>query len=104
MIVDTTNALFVWEHDAYPQYYVPLAALQVASHKDVHVVKGDDEKPKAAVIEITVAPGGSIPQRKLDRVIRFEDDASLGPIAGLLRLEFLSIGMKFTLYYLAHTV
>lgn len=94
-ILDTTGAVLVWEHDAYPQYYVPLTALKVKSHEDVYIIKGNDDKAKAAVIEITVDPGKGISERKLDRAIRFEDDASLGPIAGLLRLDFTAVGPFF---------
>ncbi|KAK5989406.1 hypothetical protein PT974_10925 [Cladobotryum mycophilum] len=86
-IVDTTKAVLIWEHDAYPHYYVPLAELKHCTHKDVKSVKSDGVH-RAAVIEITVPARNGIEEKKTERALRFSDDRSLGALAGLVRLEF----------------
>jgi hypothetical protein len=51
------------------------------------------EKPSAAVSEALVQGKNGLSDARCDRVVRFFDDESLGPLAGLVRLEFGSMGM-----------
>ncbi|RDA93752.1 hypothetical protein CP533_0203 [Ophiocordyceps camponoti-saundersi (nom. inval.)] len=83
VIVDTTSAVFVWEHDKYPQYYVPATALVSCAVRDKRLV----ENKKAAVVELTVGGPGS-DEVTTDRVLRFANDPGLGPLTNLARLEF----------------
>jgi len=44
MVIDTTNALYVWEWPNYPQYYIPMADIAedvlVDEHHDEHLRRG----------------------------------------------------------------
>ncbi|RDA88637.1 hypothetical protein CP532_5837 [Ophiocordyceps camponoti-leonardi (nom. inval.)] len=84
VIVDTTSAVFVWEHDRYPQYYVPATALVGCVVRE----KRSLEDGKAAVVELSVGSAGGGDKVTTDRVLRFADDPGLGPLANLARLEF----------------
>lgn len=90
-VVDTTKATLVWEHDYYPQLYIPRGDLQNCEVIDKHEVQ-HDLKLRAAVVELVVPAHDGIDELKTDRVVRFADDKSLGPIAGMVRLEFGSMG------------
>jgi hypothetical protein len=52
-----------------------------------------NEKQSAAVAEVLVGGKNGLSDARCDRVVRFFDDESLGPLAGLVRLEFGSMGM-----------
>lgn len=91
-IVDTTRAVLVWEHDYYPQFYVAQSDLQNCKLSDKQEVHPDG-KAAAAVVELTISAQDGIDEVKTDRVVRFANDESLGPIAGMVRLEFGSMGM-----------
>ncbi|PHH70600.1 hypothetical protein CDD82_7025 [Ophiocordyceps australis] len=86
-IVDTVNAFHVWEHQFYPQFYVPMSELRGCTTRDVRMVKSDSVN-RAALVELTVPDRSGIKERKTDRVLRFTDDKSLGALTGLVRLEF----------------
>lgn len=97
-IVDTTKSFHVWEHDAYPQFYVPLTALRNCTHKDIQLVRSDGVA-RAAIVELTIPARAGVPEIKTNRVIRFTDDKSLGALSGLVRLEFGAMGMLFLLRF-----
>jgi len=87
----------VWEHDRYPQYYVPLRALQNAAWDEVETVpltSGDGEAVGAAVVRIRVrTPDGGLNPDGTERALRFADSAGVASkLAGHLRLEFASMG------------
>lgn len=86
-IVDTLKAVHVWEHDGYPQFYVPLTELKNCSHRDTQLIRSGGFA-RAALVEVTVHARSGIKEAKTDRVIRFTDDRSLGALCGLVRLEF----------------
>ncbi|KAL7793794.1 hypothetical protein V8C37DRAFT_377367 [Trichoderma ceciliae] len=89
-IVDTTSAIWVWEHDYYPHFYIPSSELKNSTIRDRQSIKSDasDDTAKAAIVELTVPEKAGIPEKKTTRVLRFENDKSLGDLAGLVRLEF----------------
>ncbi|OAQ70933.1 WSC domain-containing protein [Pochonia chlamydosporia 170] len=87
IIVDTSKAMHVWEHDGYPQFYVPLSELRNCSKRDTQLIRSDGVA-RAAVVEVTIPSRNGIKEVKTDRVLRFTDDKSLGALAGLVRLEF----------------
>ncbi|KAK1995536.1 DUF427-domain-containing protein [Colletotrichum falcatum] len=90
-IVDTTNAVHVWEHIAYPQYYVRMSELQNCSWRDKQgiVPAGDPSAIAAHVVEITIPGQKGAKDLVTDRVLRFSDDEKLnGALKGLVRLEF----------------
>ncbi|ETR99745.1 DUF427-domain-containing protein [Trichoderma reesei RUT C-30] len=76
LIVDTTRAVLVWEHEWYPQYYIPASDIQAASLTN------------EALATLTVAEKPGIEAKSTDRVLRFDNDTSWGVLAGLVRLEF----------------
>lgn len=93
IIVDTTEALYVWEHDAYPQFYVAAKDLKDCELKEKHKIDHDG-KTVAQVVELSVKAKDDGAEAKTDRVVRFADDSSLGALAGTVRLEFGSMGMN----------
>lgn len=94
VIVDTTSASLVWEHDYYPHYYVPESEIKNATLKDVQPVKGEaDASARVAVAELTVAGKDGIPTKTTNRVVRF--DSSWGELAGLVRIEFAAAGESY---------
>lgn len=108
-VVDTLRAAHVWEHDAYPQFYVPEGELRAGecALSDKTLIYHDDDDDDgdggrerregkvvvAAVCELTV-PGASrgLPEVKTDRVLRFTGECGLRELAGMVRLEFGSMG------------
>lgn len=95
VVVDTTKALYVWEHDAYPQFYVPLKDIRDCALTVKHKIDHDG-KTVAEVCELSVkAPDGGV-EEKTDRVVVFKDEKSLGALAGTVRLEFGSMGRCFS--------
>jgi hypothetical protein len=91
-IVDTTSAIHVWEHPWYPQFYVPHSALQ-----NCNWTKQEDIKAQggtgATLIHIKVPGPKGLKERSTDRAILFTSDESIaGRLAGLVRLEFGSMG------------
>ncbi|KAL7957310.1 hypothetical protein V8C34DRAFT_187330 [Trichoderma compactum] len=87
LIVDTTSAVLVWEHEYYPNYYIPESEINNATLKDVQPVKGEaDASARVAVAELTVAGNDDIPSKTTNRVVRF--DSSWGELASLVRIEF----------------
>jgi len=89
-IVDTTNAIHVWEHVGYPQYYVRMSELQNCSWKDKETVYSAGDSPVAAahVVEVTVPGQNGAKDLVTDRVLRFSDEELNGALKGLVRLEF----------------
>ncbi|KAH0430271.1 hypothetical protein CcaCcLH18_07944 [Colletotrichum camelliae] len=90
-IVDTTKALHVWEHIAYPQYYVPTTALKNCKIKDKETINAADDasSPAAAVVELTIPAHDGVGEFTTDRALRFSDDEKLsGELNGMIRLEF----------------
>jgi hypothetical protein len=89
IIIDTTKAIYVWEHAAYPQFYVPGKALENCTLKEKQPVEHGGSQV-AQVVELSVTADGK--EAKTDRVVRFADNSSLGVLAGMVRLEFGSMG------------
>jgi uncharacterized protein (DUF427 family) len=90
-IVDTTSALHVWEHDAYPQYYVPHTALQHCTFRVEAPVKTADGTVGANILNLRAPDSkrGAGDQQVTDRIVAFENNKEVaGVLAGLVRLEF----------------
>ncbi|KAG5980304.1 hypothetical protein E4U55_004169 [Claviceps digitariae] len=81
------KAVHVWEHDGFPQFYVPLGELKYCSCRDTQLVRSEGVA-RAALVEITFHARNGAKECKTNRVLRFTDDRSLGALAGLVRLEF----------------
>ncbi|KAI9673630.1 MAG: hypothetical protein M1817_002267 [Caeruleum heppii] len=78
-VSDTTEAHHVWEHPYFPQFYVPVKSIKSGLLKKSQAV---DKIESAFLASIQVD------QRATDRVLLFEK----GPLAGLVRMEFRSMG------------
>jgi len=77
-IVDTTSAVHVWEHEYYPQFYVPLTELK--SWETKQAIEGG----QAAILTVKVG------KRQTDRVLAFPKDgvtSKTSKLAGLVRVE-----------------
>jgi len=91
-IVDTTSAVHVWEHEGFPQYYIPHTALQNCTWTKREEVKTKSGKLGAAIIDIKIPGPKGVGEKTTDRAIQFFDDESAaGKLAGLVRLEFSSM-------------
>ncbi|KPM38351.1 hypothetical protein AK830_g8239 [Neonectria ditissima] len=86
-IVDTTKAVQVWEHDGFPQYYLPTSELKNSDIRDKETIEKDGDTV-ATVAELTVPAKDGIPKATTGRVILFRNDDRLGALKGLARLEF----------------
>ncbi|KAM0559965.1 hypothetical protein ACHAPJ_003919 [Fusarium lateritium] len=91
-IVDTTQAVYIWEHDNYPTIYVPLVDLQNSKLVDKQKISVE-LKERAAVAELVVPAHNGLEEVKVERVLRFSQDVTLGPLSDTVRIEFRSIGM-----------
>ena len=78
-VFDTTEALLVWEHPYYPQFYIPSSAVK----HDVLTKNEPVDKEGSAFLATLKGKNKST-----DRVISFEK----GPLAGLVRFEFTALG------------
>ncbi|OHE92735.1 hypothetical protein CORC01_11953 [Colletotrichum orchidophilum] len=90
-VVDTTKAVHVWEHVAYPQYYVPISELRNCRWRDKEDIQftGDASHAAAAVVEVTVPGQNGEGDLITDRALRFSDNEKIsGVLNGLIRLEF----------------
>ncbi|KAK8173808.1 hypothetical protein IWX90DRAFT_154650 [Phyllosticta citrichinensis] len=87
-IADTTQALYVWEHDRFPQYYVPLSSFKKDSWTKTESIDNDD----ASLLRITAG------DQSIERVIAFstsldKHDKSdlIHALQGMARVEFSSV-------------
>lgn len=81
-IVDTTRARYVWEHEFYPQFYLPPDAVpsDILEAEDA-----TDDTAQGTVELFTVVVGG---RRTEHGARRLTDDTSLEGMAGWWRLEW----------------
>ena len=80
-IFDTLEPRHVWEHPYYPQYYVPSSAIKSGA-----LTKNDPVDKEDSAFLATLKGK----DKSTDRVISFEK----GPLAGLVRFEFVAMGEK----------
>lgn len=90
-IVDTTEAIHVWEHDYFPQYYVHWKAIQNCTHKIEDEIPSPNGGAGASILNIKVPGTTNVDERSTNRVLRFMS----GPLEDLVKLEFNSMGMYF---------
>lgn len=88
-LFDTIEAQHVWEHKYFPQFWVPLKAVNQGV-----LTKGDAFDAAQTAFK-AVAKGQ---EKSTPRVIIFEK----GPLAGLVRFEFKSMG-KVTVEFLSNS-
>ncbi|KAJ3460353.1 hypothetical protein FSOLCH5_008068 [Fusarium solani] len=94
VIADTTKGVYVWEHDFYPAIYVPQKDLINSKLSDKEEIRVEG-KGLASLAELIVSAHDGLEEVKVENVLRFDNDKKLGALAGLLRIEFGSIGMTF---------
>ncbi|KAK8214090.1 hypothetical protein IWZ01DRAFT_225632 [Phyllosticta capitalensis] len=88
-IADTTQALYVWEHDRFPQYYVPLSSFKKDSWTKTESIDND----AASLLRVTAG------NHSTERVIAFstsldkDGDKSdlIHALQGMARVEFGSV-------------
>ncbi|KAK5122423.1 hypothetical protein LTR85_004007 [Meristemomyces frigidus] len=96
-ILQTTDAVFVWEHPFYPQYYLPMSALVESSkHTPLQLTEGDaflSEDGKKVGTQLTLTVG----DKSTDQVIAFSDDlaGSAAELKGLVKIDFGAIDKWF---------
>ncbi|KAF2098033.1 DUF427-domain-containing protein [Rhizodiscina lignyota] len=86
-IVDTTDAVHVWEHKFYPQLYIPWSALKEGSNVSVAKVEAIEEKgvKVASILEIKAG------QKSTKEAIYFEEIKETGKLSGLVKIDFAAI-------------
>ena len=94
IIVDTTRAVHVWEHDFYPYFYFPIDELQNCTLVDKQLVRNSHEKVLAAIVELAIPAKSGRDAATNDRVIHFRnvlftDDKDM---TNMVRIEFGSVG------------
>lgn len=97
--IKTTNAVYVWEHPYFPQFYVPKSELVEQSKnrsftiEEVKEIKSDDGKAVAKQLKITVPNSGA----STDQVIAFNDKLSgkAEELQGLVKIDFKAMDQWF---------
>ncbi|SPJ74545.1 uncharacterized protein FTOL_04276 [Fusarium torulosum] len=89
-IVDTTKAVYIYEHDSFPTIYVPLVDVKNAKLTDQQNISVE-LKDRAAVAQLVVPGHDGLDEVKIDRVLHFFQDVTLGPLSDTVRIEFRSI-------------
>ncbi|KAF4971409.1 hypothetical protein FZEAL_9860 [Fusarium zealandicum] len=89
-IVDTTKSVYIWEHDFYPALYVPQKDLINCELNDKREIPSEGNG-SAAVAELVVSPHDGLGEARVEGVLRFNTDETLGHLAGKVRIEFGSI-------------
>ncbi|KAF5965348.1 isoamyl alcohol oxidase [Fusarium bulbicola] len=93
-IVDTTHGAYVWEHDSFPTIYVP--AVDVKNAKLVDKTNISVElKDRAAIAQLVIPTHDGIKEAKVDNVVHFFQDVTLGALSDMVRIEFRSIDQWF---------
>ncbi|TID23432.1 Duf427 domain protein [Venturia nashicola] len=95
-IVDTTEATHVWEHDYFPEYYVPTRSLQncdYVSQEDFSI--SGTAAPGASILSIKIPGPDGVVAKTTDSAIAFSEHldsmSAASPLAGLVRLDFNSM-------------
>ncbi|KAF9776810.1 hypothetical protein IL306_004948 [Fusarium sp. DS 682] len=89
-IVDTIQAVYVWEHDSFPTIYVPLVDVNNAKLVDKKNISVE-LKERAAVAQLVISAHDGVKEAKVDQVLHFFQDVTLGPLSDMVRIEFRSI-------------
>ncbi|KAK8001486.1 hypothetical protein PG991_013708 [Apiospora marii] len=91
IVADTTSALYVWEHDYYPFYYVPLSAFREGLLKP----KDDESSSSSSFYTAKLTVGN----QTTDRVLAFGADlppnSAACVLAGHVRIEFAAAGVAW---------
>ncbi|KAJ9416266.1 hypothetical protein QL093DRAFT_2432687 [Fusarium oxysporum] len=93
-IVDTTHGVYVWEHDSFPTIYVPVVDVKNAKLVDKKNISVE-LKERAAIAQLVIPAHDSIKEVKVDNVVRFFQDVTLGALSDMVRVEFRSIDQWF---------
>ena len=95
-IVQTTSALFVWEHPYYPQYYIPASALLESKAPNFTATQGEAIKDSN---DTTIAHRYTlrVNSRETNDVLVFSSTLSgpASPVAGLARISFAAMDRWF---------
>ncbi|KAK2674591.1 Superfamily of unknown function DUF427 [Fusarium oxysporum f. sp. vasinfectum] len=93
-IVDTTHGVYVWEHNSFPTVYVPVVDVKNAKLVDKKNISVE-LKERAAIAQLVIPAHDSIKEAKVDNVVRFFQDVTLGALSDMVRIEFRSIDQWF---------
>ncbi|MGB3827493.1 MAG: DUF427 domain-containing protein [Ornithinimicrobium sp.] len=80
-VVDTTQALYVWEHPHYPQFYIPAADVDTS----VLVDGADQEKTAQGMSSVQSLVHG---ERRVDRAGRLLGEAAIEGLEATYRFEW----------------
>ncbi|KAK3625891.1 hypothetical protein LTR56_008451 [Elasticomyces elasticus] len=96
-ILQTTNAVFCWEHPFYPQFYVSRKELEASSKQvGLSITEGETYKSDNGTEvgkQLKLEVGG----KSIDKVVAFSDSLSgdAEPLAGLVKIDFDSVDAWF---------
>lgn len=100
LIADTSDALYVWEHEYYPQYYLPMKSFVKPAGFDVtlthgEAIKDDNGRIIAGELELAVRrEDGNDEFRLLNEMVLFAEDLE-GPakmLRNFVKVVFGAIG------------
>lgn len=95
IVADTTSALYVWEHDYYPFYYVPLSAFGEGL---LQPTKDDDQSSSSSSSSFYTAKL-TVGDQTTDRILAFGADLPPNSAARVLadhvRVEFSAAGVAW---------
>lgn len=100
LIVDTSDALYVWEHEYYPQYYLPMKSFVKPAGFDVtlthgEAIKDDNGRIIAGELELAVRrEAGNDEFRLLNEMVLFAEDLE-GParmLRNFVKVAFAAVG------------
>ena len=100
MIADTTSALYVWEHEFYPQYYLPMECFVQPNGYEVKLSHGeaivdDHDNIVGGGLEIAVRRSNSNDSfRLLNDVVLFAADLEgpAAPLSNYVKVVFKAVG------------
>lgn len=102
MIADTTSALYVWEHEFYPQYYLPMECFVQPKDYEVKLTHGeaivdDHNKVVGGGLEIAVRRSNLNDSfRLLNDMVLFAADLEgpAAPLSNYVKVIFKAVGKE----------
>lgn len=101
-IADTSSALYVWEHEFYPQFYLPMEAFVPAPGYEVSLTHGEpifDDRGKTIIgggLELAVRRRGGTSEEVhvLREMVLFAADLEgpAGPLSNYVKVVFGAVG------------
>jgi uncharacterized protein (DUF427 family) len=87
-VLDTTQALYVWEWPNYPQYYIPLADVR----QELLVAEGHTQQTGRGLVELRGLRAGDLHRPRVARVVT---ESPIGGLTGTVRFDWAAMDAWF---------